>query len=113
MTPCTGKDLDDVIEKAAEIDEAIPTLPRSGKLVKDKRNRLEKYRDFAKHHCIEGAYGFQVTQTIFREIIRTQKCFKKSYIKKKLNRTLGFASLRCQVKNSNQTIKWVSQAFPK
>ena len=42
-----------------------------------------------------------------------QKSPKKSSIKKKLNRKIGFASLRCRVKNSNQTIKWVSQAFPK
>ena len=112
MKPCTGKDLDDFIEKAAEIDEAIPTLCCSGKLVKDKTNCLEKYRDFGKDHCIEGVYGFQVLQTIFRELTRTQKFFKKSYIKKKLNRKIGFASLRCRVKNSNQTIKWVSQAFP-
>ena len=103
MKPCTGKDLDDFIEKAAEID---------GKLVKDKTDRIEKYGDFGKDHCIEGVYGFQVLQTIFRELTRTQKFFKKSYIKKKLNRKIGFASLRCQVKNSSQTIKWVSQAFP-
>ena len=113
MKPCTDKDLDDFIEKAAKIDEAIPTLRRSGKLVKDKTNRLEKYRDFAKDHCIERVYGFQVTQTIFRELTRTQRCFEKFHIKKKINRKIVFASLRCRVKNSNQTIKWVSQTFPK
>ena len=75
MKPCTGKDLDDFIEKAAEIDEAIRTLCCSGKLVKDKTNCLEKYRDFGKDHCIEGVYGFQVLQTIFRELTRTQKFF--------------------------------------
>ena len=69
MKPCTGKDLDDFIEKAAEIDEAIPTLCCSGKLV------IEKYGDFGKDHCIEGVYGFQVLQTIFRELTRTQKFF--------------------------------------
>ena len=92
---------------------AIPILCCSGKLVKDKTNRLGKCRDFAKDHCIEGVYGFQVTQTNFGELTRTQKYFKKSYIKKKLNRKIGFASLRWRVKNSNQTIKWVSQSFPK
>ena len=79
MKPCTDNNLDDFIEKATEIDEAIPTLRRSGKLVKDKTNHLEKYRDFAKDHCIEGVYGFQVMQTIFLELTRTQKCFKVLY----------------------------------
>ena len=113
MKTCTDKGLDDFIKKAAEIDEDKPTLCCSGKLMKVKTNGLEKFWDFTKDHCIKGVYGFQVMQTIFRQLTRTQKCFKKSYIKKKLNRKISFDSLRCQVKNSNQTTKWVSQPFPK
>ena len=82
MKPCTDKDGDDFIEKAAVTDEAIPKLCRSGKLAIDKTNCLKKYRDFAKGHCIEGVYGFQVTQTIFRKLTRTQKCLKSLILRK-------------------------------
>ena len=65
----TDKEMDEFINKSAEIDPELPTKQRSQKLNKVDLTHCNKYQSFLQKHYYKGLYAFQV---LILEILNKQ-----------------------------------------
>ena len=68
----TDEEMDEFMNKSAEIDPELPTKHRSQKLRKVDLTRFDKYQSFLKKHYYEELYAFQV---LILEILNKQIMF--------------------------------------
>ena len=66
------EEMDEFINKSAEIDPELPTKQRSQKLKKVDLTHCDKSQSFLQKHCYKGLYAFQV---LVLEILNKQIMF--------------------------------------